>query len=277
MSDEDESLASVLGGSSAFHDPVKPQPVVAQESEVKPEVKPAVEETTPQVRDDGGKFAKVVTDQQVEPKVAKPDETQPHVAAIIDERRKRQALEREIAELKQRVPQDQPKPPPSIWEDEEAAISHRVEAATGPLRAVLIDQSVNLAKLIHKDDWQDAEDAFFEAVNANPDLAKQFRSAQNPGEFVYQAGVYHREMSRYGGSLAAMRDAIRGESTAKLTEAQARVQALEKELSDLKASKVEADSLPKSLNSRASSAVTVETDTDDDDLKSIVLFGNKRG
>lgn len=269
MSDE-ESLAAVLGGASAFHEPVA-EAKVETKVEAVAEVKAEPEVKVP-VRDESGKFAKI-EEQKAEVKETKPEELQqPHLAAIMDERRRRQAAERRLAELESQQKQE-PKVLPSVFDDEDGAIRERAEAVIAPLRGAMIDQSVELAKLKHANDWKDAEEGFLEAIEANPQLVQQFRSAQNPGEFVYQAGVYHREMSKYGGSVVAMRDAIRGESTAKLTEATARISALEKELSELKASKAEVAAVTNSLNNKASGVVDAGTPQDPEDLKGIVRFG----
>lgn len=273
MSDE-ESLASVLGGSSAFHEPVKAE-APKQETAEAPKQEPAPEA---RARDESGKFAKEpekAVEAKADPKVEKPDEPV-HVAAIIDERRKRQALERKLAELEQRLqPQQEPKPPPSVFEDEDGAINQRVEATITPLRQGFVDQSVTLAKILHKEDWNEAEAGFIEAAEANPELWQRYWNAKNPGEFAYEAGMYHREMSKYGGSVVAMQKAIRGETAKELTEAKALVGALQKELAELKATKAEAAEVTKSLNTKASGTVNAETQTDDDDLKTIVRFGNK--
>lgn len=167
----------------------------------------------------------------------------------------------------------QPSAPPSIYEDEDGAINARVDARTNHLKAALLNQSVRIAQMIHKDSWADAEKGFYEAVEANPALVQQFREAGDPGEFIYQTGIYHKEMAKYGGSVVAMRDAIRAEGAANLEAANSRIKALEKELADMKAANEEAASLPKSLNKTASAQVTADTPTDPEDISQIVRFG----
>lgn len=270
MSDTEESLGEILGGSSAFH--AKPEPAVEPKVEAKAEPE-AVEAPKAPARDDSGKFTKTDASAEVkEPAKAevKTDEaplTRADVAAIIDERRKRQELERQLQQVQQT-------PPPSIYEDEDGAINARVDARTNHLKAALLQQSVRIAQMVHKDSWADAEAGFHEACEANPHLVQQFREASDPGEFIYQTGIYHKEMAKYGGSVVAMRDAIRSESKQALATAETRIAALEKELADMKAAQAEAANIPKSLNKSASAHVNSETVGDDEDISQIVRFGN---
>lgn len=272
MSVDSEDLGAILGGASAFHkEPeVRAEPVKAEP------VKTEVEAQVVQPRDDAGKFAKQDVEAKVEAKTdvktevkVDPEQkpvTRADVAAIIDERRKRQELERQLQQAQQT-------PPPSVFEDEDGAIRARVEAQTSHLKAALLNQSVRIAQMVHKDGWKDAEAGFYEAVEANPQLVHQFREAQDPGEFIYQTGIYHREMAKYGGDVVAMRDAIRAEGATALEAANARIKALEAELAEKQAAAAEAAAIPKSLNGKPSATVTAATLTDPEDVSEIVRFG----
>lgn len=271
----DESLGAILGGSSAFHEQPKAEPaqVAAAAEPVKVEPSESAEPVkASQPRDEVGKFAKPEPEVKAEPE---PVEAKPEAkaktpdSALAEMSRRLRAAEARVREYES---QREQKPVPSVFEDEDSAIRSRVTQETSPLRAVLLDQSVELAKLRHSDSWNEAESAFYEAVEANPALVDQFRNAINPGEFAYQHGMNHKVMSQYGGNVVAMREAIQKEGQAKLTEAQTRIKALEAEMQALKASKAEAESLPKSLNNRSSAPVG-ETPADAEDITQIVRFG----
>lgn len=267
---DDESLQSILSNDAA--PAVTPEVV---EAKAEPEaVKPA------QVRDEGGKFAKA------EPEVAKPTEakaepvkveaakpTPADVAAIIDERRKRQALEAELQQLKQ---QQQPTTKPSVFEDEDAAIASRVQEHVAPLRGALLEQSVEIARYRHgADKFAEAEAAFFEAVQQNPDLAARFRNASNPGEFVFSEGTRTKELAEVGGDFLKYREKLTAGHSAALAEKETRITALQAELEALKKTNADLQSLPRSLN-KSPSGTPQAGEEDDDDLASIVRFNNRK-
>lgn len=275
MSEDSESLGAILGGSSAFHASESAPKVEPSAEPATEPVKAEVAEPKAQPRDDSGKFSKAEpeakpTEAKVEPVKADPEKplTRADVAAIIDERRKRQELERQLQQVQQAPT------PPSVFEDEDGAIRARISNETAGLRSALLQQSVRIAQLVHKDTWQDAEQAFYEAAEQNPALVQQFREAVDPGEFVYKHGIFHREMAKYGGDIVAMRDGIRAEANAGLEAANSRIKALEAELAAERQAKADAAAIPKSLNKQTSAPVTAETLTDAEDLSQIVRFGN---
>src|SRR5690242_2575667 len=115
MSDH-ESLSDVLSGKESTSAPVvetkgetAAPPAVETKAETptetKAETKSEAESEKPQqTRDESGKFAKV----EEKPADKPAEKTRPDVAAIIDERRKRQALEKQLAELTAQKPQAKP-------------------------------------------------------------------------------------------------------------------------------------------------------------------------
>lgn len=274
MSDENESLASVLGGSSAFHEAVKAD--TAQAVPEKVESEPAKPE--PHRDETTGKFAKVegATTEPAKAAAQPLTEERPKTpdSALAEMSRRLKVAEARVREL---TPQEPAKPPPSIFEDEAGAFRGHIEAHTNPLRGVLLQQSVKIAQLVHKEGWAEAEAAFVEAAESDPSLVERFRAASDPGEFVYQQGTMARELGKHGGDVIAMRDAIRSESAAALAERDTRIKALEAEIAAMKQAGAELAEVPKSLNKRGSAHVNSETPTDEEDIGTIVRFGNKRG
>lgn len=300
MSEADEdSLSSIMAGSSAFHSDSKPSTSAAPAAaDADPTPKPAApadggKETgkAGQPRDPSGKFAGATEGKADEAKPAagegdepapattegkEPDKplTRADVAAIIDERRKRQETERQLAQLLQQQQQGKAgDPPPSVFENEEAAIRSRVAAETAPLRNVVLQQSVTIAQMKYGESWKEAEDAFYEAAAANPQLVEAFRNAIDPGEFVYQQGISHKVLAQHGGNLVAAIEAAKAESKTQLDQANTRMKALEAEIAELKKAGADVAALNDSLHGRASAQVTADTVADDEDISSIARFG----
>lgn len=261
MSVPQESIGDILSGKD-------PAPVVetkgetaappAAETKSEPETK--AEKPTP-ARDETGKFAKA----------EKPDEpakTPPNVAGIIDERRKRQALEKQLAELQAQKPQMKP----SIFDNEDEAIRTRVDEATRPLREAHYNLSMRYARQIHGDSFADAEAAFLEAGEADPRLYEGLRQAADPGEYVYIHGNFHKEMAEVGGDILKYREKVTADSATRLKAIETENAALKAEVEALKKSKTELEQIPTSLNGRASSA-PANGEVGHESLSQLVRFG----
>src|SRR6266581_5257649 len=110
---------------------------------------------------------------------------------MIEERRKRQDLERQLQELKQ-----PPKPAVDPWTD---------------LPVILED--------LEREKYKDFEDVighFSKAVEANPALAAQMNAHRNPAEFAYRQGLLHRELSTVNGDPMAYRTKLETDLRTKL-------------------------------------------------------------
>lgn len=270
---EDESLSSILSNDSA---PETPEPVAAVPAKVEAEPVKAAEST--QVRDESGKFAKASEPAKVETpaepqkpaEAAKP--ARADVAAIIDERRKRQALEQELQQLRQ---QQTPVAKPSVFDNEDEAIAVRVQEQVAPLREGLFYQSIEIARSKHGEGFAEAEAAFAEAAETDPNLVARLRASHNPGALIYVEGLRIKEMAEVGGDFAKYREKLTADHTAKLAEKDTRITALEAELETLKKTNADLQSLPRSLNKSASGSPSL-ADEDEEDLGSITRF-NKSG
>lgn len=249
-----ESLSSILSNADApaavATEPAKTEPAKAEPVVTEPEAK----------RDEQGRFAKT----EEEKKPLKPAD----VAAIIDERRKRQALEQQLADIKGK------QPTVDIWENPEAVMAERIKAATSPMEAKFFNLSMKSAR-VGREDFDTVAEAFLKASEADPSLVAQMRAHDDPGEFVYQFGKHHMELSEVGGDLTKYRQKLTAESDAKIADRDKTISGLQAELDLLKKSQTDLASVPRSLNS-TSSASTPVAGEDDDNIKTIVRFGNKR-
>lgn len=259
MADEIESLSSILSKTEA---PAPVVPVVEP-----PKAEPAAE-TVDKARDEQGRFASKEEKPAAEKQAEKPPLKSADIAAIIDERRKRQALEEQLKALKS------DKPAPDFWENPADAVSQRVQEATSPLKAQLFKMSMKAAKQ-GREDFDQVAEAFMSASEADPSLIKQLREHDDPGEFVYQFGKHHMELSSVGGDLGKYREKLTAESAAQLAEKDKTIAALQAELNTLKDSQTKLASVPRSLNSTPSGSTPVSGE-DDDSIKSIVRFGNSK-
>jgi hypothetical protein len=264
---ETESLSDVLGESPFNRAPVQPEVVKTEAAPPAVSEKPA-EVIEKQPRAEDGKFASAkVEEKPVEKSVEKP---RADVAAIIDERRKRQDAERRLAEALQSKPAEKT----SVFTDEDKAISERVSEGTRPLRDLLFKQSVKLARITYKDGYAEAEQAFADAAEKDERLFEGLRNSDDPGEYIYSVGLQIKELADVGGDFAKYREKVTAVTRGELDALKAQFDVLKAENEALKASQSELDSVPRSLNTASSSPSPKASETDDEPISKIVRFGN---
>lgn len=272
MSVEAESIQSILGESPFVTGETAAPPAVETKTEApveQVETKQEPEAKADRSRDENGRFAKTEEKPAAAPeKPAKQQMSSADVAAIIDERRKRQALESQLAEL-QRA-QARPIEKPSVFDNEDAAIRARMEEHSAPVREAIYKLSVKSARAIYKD-FDEAAQAFAEASDRDPRLIAGLRSSDDPGEFIYTMGIHVRELADVGGDLMKYRDKVTAASQSKLDEQAKQIAALTAEIDTLKKSQAELAAVPRSLNALPSAAAKV-SDSDADDISNIVRF-----
>lgn len=108
--------------------------------------------------------------------------------AIREEREKRQSLERELEALRQQFQQAQEPaaPPPSIWDDDQAALQHSQQQAVSQATYMArLDMSEMLAAQAHED-FDDMKAKFIELMTLNPALQQEALQAKHPWEKAYQ-------------------------------------------------------------------------------------------
>lgn len=146
----------------------KPTKVAVQKSEPQGEVEEDAE--TPTAKDNEG------------PSVP--------VAALKDERRKRQELEARLAELEARENGVKPPARPDVLEDQEGAFKHTETI----FEERLFQERINLTKeamMESKPDYLEKADYFLELVKEHPALGEEIRKVSNPAKFAYTKAKEH--------------------------------------------------------------------------------------
>lgn len=264
MSVEVESIQSILGETSTVKGETAAPPAVETKTEAPVESKQELEAKADRSRDEGGRFAKA----EEKPAEKPADKPRPDVAAIIDERRKRQAAEQRYADLLAK--QQTPTAKPSVFENEDAAISARVNEGNQPIREAIYKLSVKTARALYKD-FAEAEQAFSEAMERDGRLVAGLQTSDDPGEYIYSMGIHVRELADVGGDLMRYRDKVTAASQSKLDEQAKQMAALTAEIETLKKSQAELAAVPRSLNGLPSSAAKAG-DEDPDDIRNLVRF-----
>jgi hypothetical protein len=151
------------------------------------------------------------------------------IAALRDERKKRQEMERTLQEYVQRLqryeqPAQQPPPPPpppprpDLFADPDGAINHIAEQLRAENRQEQLRQKVDLSVLYVRDkypDYQDAETAFLEQCRADPALYDRMLHHPYPAEFAYQVGKRIATLAQIGPDPDAYRQKIEAEALEK--------------------------------------------------------------
>lgn len=268
--DVQESLSTILVTpfSRAQEKPAtdaKPAEKPVEKTAEKPaEVVPSAAEKEAKTRDDQGRF-------KAEEKPAEKPAEKPRadVAAIMDERRKRQDLERRLKEYEGTKTAAKP----SVFDDEDKAISSRVDEGTRGLRETLYNQSVKIARLTYKDTFAEAHAAFAQAAEQDERLIEALRAADDPGEYIYTVGLQIRELADVGGDFVKYREKVTGSLQSQLTERDTRIKAMEAEIAALKQAQSDLETVPRSLNSTSSGAAPKAGEGDPEDIKDIARFG----
>lgn len=260
-----ESLADIIKGT----EPAKvPEPVKTEAKSEPPPAKTEEPAKAERPRGDDGKFkskeepAKEATKPEEEPqKTAKPD----WVNGLIAERRKRQAAEAAAA-----------KPPAKtdFFENAEKAFDERIGEREAKWNERFFKLSLKAAQG-SRTDYDDVATAFADAAERDPRLIDAMRADDDPGEFIYVVGKQIRELGDVGGDIGKYRDKVRGEFSTQLSDKDKRIAALEAEVEKSKKDYEALSTVRGSLNTRTSGRTSV-AGTDDDDLKSIVRFGNAK-
>lgn len=265
MSEESLSLNQVFEGMpfGGKAEAAMPEPVAKPAETVAPEPK------APDV------VAKPAETPAVTQHVDKPAEKpRADVAAIMDERRKRQVLEAKLKEL-----ESKPEAKTSVFDDEDKAISSRVEEGTRGLREMLYKQSLKTARILYKDTFSDAEAAFIEAANGDPEgrLIDGLRASDDPGEYIHTIGMQIKELGApdVGGDFVKYREKLTAESKTQMATLQAQLDAMKTENDALKKAQADFEAIPRSLNSTSLQPAKAGED-DESDIKTIVRFGNKK-
>lgn len=198
--------------------------------EPQPEVtEPPQPETIGQPRDEHGRFAPKETGVEPQEPPAEPvpptgDKLPPETfKAVKEEREKRQALERELAALKEQfqATQQPPAAPPSIWEDDQAALQHVQQASVSQASFnARLDMSEMLASQAH-DDFDAKKAKFLEMMSVNPALQQQVLASRHPWEEAYKLASNAMRFEEMGATdVAALEAKIREQIKAEMAATQ---------------------------------------------------------
>jgi hypothetical protein len=262
MSVEMESIESILGGSTTVKGEEPAPPAVETKVET-PVEKP---EASGHNRDESGRFAKPEVKPEEKPALTKAD-----VAAIMDERRKRQDAERELAQLRQNQPQKQKT---DFFENPEAAVSEHLSERLSPLEKTVMELRLELAKT-KMPDFDDAALAFFQVAQSDPILRHQADTAPDMYAFIYREGKRIKELGDVDGDITKYREKVTAESRIEIAKRDEQIATLTAQMAALQKAQDELAAVPRSLNTEPSTPAKA-ADEDPDDIKSIARFGNSK-
>lgn len=166
------------------------------------------------------------------------------LAAAQDERRKRQELERQLAEIRQQLPKPEQPQGKTFWDDPEGFLKERLTSMEQARDQSALQVRMQTADMLARSKYPDYEEklhVFEELAQTVPGLAQQLVAAEHPGEFAYTTAKNHMMIREAGGvealvekRVAAERVRIEGELKAKAEELAKSKAALPGTLSDIK-------------------------------------------
>jgi hypothetical protein len=125
------------------------------------------------------------------------------LAAMQEERRKRQEIEQQLLQYKQQ-PQTPPEPPKPFWEDPDGAVAQyqkALEATKAETAQNFFKQRLEFTEELARvkyPDYNEVVEVFKEVAQQAPGLVQQCMTSQNPAEFAYKLGKHHKEMRDVG-------------------------------------------------------------------------------
>lgn len=134
--------------------------------------------------------------------------------AMMEERGKRQELERRLAAVEAAKGPASTEAPKTFWDDPEAALAkHRAEIRTEATNARL-QTSEFIARQKHQD-FDEKVATFEKILQQTPGLAQQWLASPDPAEFAYTTGKNHLELEQ-AGSIDQLRAKIEKETEARV-------------------------------------------------------------
>lgn len=203
--------------------------------EAKPEVKADAEKATEKTEEEAPKS------EEADKKADEAKETVP-LATLMEERSKRQALEKKLAGG------DKETEVVSVFDDEKTALDNVKNEIRQENQQDKFKMSIAMVKQVH-DDFDTVAAAFAEAVEENPSLGEQAANADNPALEVYNLGKKHMQLKEMG-DLSTFKERMKEEILADIA----------KEKGEVKSEKDEKvvqlkESLPEDLANEQSSGV----------------------
>ena len=202
-----------MSDTNSFEDMLDAAPVGrTRKQEPEPQIEAATPEPAPAPEPMGDK-----QESTAPPADAKPEpvtEAAVPQKALLDERRKRQELERKLKELEEKLTAPQPKeepPPAPNWELEpQQAASHfqqQVDIARYQDRVAITEEMLREKHA----DYDEVAQIFAAAAKSNPQLAAQIFRAPNPARFAYTEGKRLKLLQDIGDDPDAYRSRLEAE------------------------------------------------------------------
>jgi len=158
-------------------------------TEVESEV---VEETTEEPEETESK--EEVTEEKEPTTDSAKDEKAIPIAALLDEREKRQASQKRVEELERQLKDlETDTKRPSVFEDEDGAFQAIEQNIQNARLKDRIDMSRDFMSML-KDDFADREKEFLTLADADPTLRDRLREHPNPARFAYETAVKHQKL-----------------------------------------------------------------------------------
>lgn len=160
-------------------------------------------------------------------------------AGIAAERRKRQEVEAQLEALRREVqakPAEPAPPPPSIWEDEQAALQHfGGQAVSQAVQRATFEAKLNHSEFYARkniDGFSDNWEQLNQWLQENPSLAQQATADIDPWGYAYRAFQNQRTMQELGATdLATLEAKIREKVMAEMQAQQPAVPNIPRSLS----------------------------------------------
>lgn len=207
---EPKGLEELLGEEPAVETPTVE---AAPEPEATPEPVAAEDVDDGQPRGPDGKFlSKQTGDEPQATAEATPANPIPddQFKGYLTEKRKRQELEQQVAELNARFEAAQrqpatPEPEAEFWDNPKGAIASEVQRAVQQVLQAQAQQQtmerINVSETAAKGkyaDYDDALHAFRQAASANPSLVQQMTGHADPADFAYKTGKRSLDLEKLG-------------------------------------------------------------------------------
>jgi hypothetical protein len=198
--------------------------ILDEETKTEPTVEPVEQPETN--RDEAGKFAPkegAVEPEKVEPEVKPEKEVvtpaqeasakeRAYYAAAMDERSKRQALEKRIAELEGQTKKE---PAKGFWDDPEGQINEFKREMHGLVTKTRLETSEHIARNKYGTEFDKAVEVFGQVLQATPGLREQWIQSPDPAEFAYRIGKNYGDI-KDAGNVEQLRAKIQKEEREKL-------------------------------------------------------------
>lgn len=138
------------------------------------------------------------------------------LAAALDERNKRQALERQLAEARAARPATPAEPPKQFWDDPEGTLNAFKQEMAGVVVNTRLQTAEMIARSKHPD-FEEKVQIFAQLVQQNPGLWQQTLASADPAEFAYTTGKNHKALQD-AGSIDGLRAEIKKETRLEMEE-----------------------------------------------------------